>query len=75
MNVKEKIIEGALFACAAVCILTTLGIITVLLVQSIQFFSEVPIRDFLTDTQWTPLFAEKHFGILPLDPLNLCACA
>ncbi len=66
MNIKEKIIEGFLFACSAVCVLTTLGIIAVLLVQSVQFFSEVPISSFLTDTQWTPLFADKHFGILPL---------
>ncbi|MFN8285875.1 MAG: phosphate ABC transporter permease subunit PstC [Chitinophagales bacterium] len=66
MNIKEKIIEGFLFACGAVCVLTTLGIIAVLLIQSVQFFSEVPISSFLTDTQWTPLFADKHFGILPL---------
>ena len=55
-----------MFLCSAVCILTTFGIITVLLIQTVQFFSEVPIKDFLTDTQWTPLFADKHFGILPL---------
>ena len=55
-----------MFLCAAVCVFTTVGIIIILLVQSVQFFSEVSIVDFLTDTQWTPLFAEKHFGILPL---------
>ena len=66
MNLKERIIEGLLFMCAAVCVLTTVGIIAVLLIQTIQFFSEVPLSDFLTDTQWTPLFADKHFGILPL---------
>ncbi|MES2622395.1 MAG: phosphate ABC transporter permease subunit PstC, partial [Bacteroidota bacterium] len=66
MNIKERIIEGFLFSCAAVCVLTTLGVILVLAVQSVEFFSEVPIGDFLTDTQWTPLFADKHFGILPL---------
>jgi len=66
MNIKERIIEAILFLCSAVCILTTFGIITVLLIQTVQFFSEVPIKDFLTDTQWTPLFADKHFGILPL---------
>jgi phosphate transport system permease protein len=66
MNIKERIIEGILFLCAAVCVLTTVGIIVILLIQSVQFFSEVSIVDFLTDTQWTPLFAEKHFGILPL---------
>ncbi len=39
---------------------------TVLIVQTVQFFSEVSIVEFLTDKQWTPLFANKHFGILPL---------
>lgn len=63
---KERIIEFFLFTCASISILTTLGIILVLLIQSVQFFSEVPLKDFLTDTQWTPLFADKHFGILPL---------
>jgi phosphate transport system permease protein len=66
MNTKEKIIEGFLFVCTSLCVLTTVGIIAVLAYQSYQFFSEVPIHDFLTDTQWTPLFSEKHFGILPL---------
>ena len=66
MNLKEKIIERLLFLCSLLTVLTTLGIIAVLLVQSFSFFSEVSIIDFLTDTEWTPLFAEKHFGILPL---------
>ena len=66
MNLKERIIEITLFLCSAVCVLTTFGIITVLLIQTVQFFSEVSIKEFLTDTQWTPLFADKHFGILPL---------
>jgi len=52
--------------CAAVSVLTTIGILWVLLSESSSFFSKVSIKDFLTDTQWTPLFAEKHFGILPL---------
>lgn len=63
---KEKLIEGFLFACAAITLLTTIGIIWVLLSQSFSFFEEVSVWDFLTDTQWTPLFADKHFGILPL---------
>ena len=66
MNLKERIIEIALFLCSAICVLTTFGIITVLLIQTVQFFSEVSLKEFLTDTQWTPLFADKHFGILPL---------
>lgn len=63
---KEKLIEGILRMCAGVTILTTLGIIAVLFYEAVGFFSEVSIFEFLTDTQWTPLFADKHFGILPL---------
>ena len=63
---KEKVIEGAMIACSLLTVLTTFAIIFVLLVDSVKFFSEVPIGDFLTDTQWTPLFSDQHFGILPL---------
>lgn len=52
--------------CAAVSILTTVGILYVLISESSVFFTKVPITEFLFDTQWTPLFADKHFGILPL---------
>jgi phosphate transport system permease protein len=66
MRTKEKIIEIIMMCCGFVTVLTTLGIILVLLVDAVKFFSEVSIVDFFTDTQWTPLFSEKHFGILPL---------
>lgn len=66
MRKKEKVIEGALSFAAGVTILTTAGIIWVLLSESFSFFSSVSIWDFLTDTEWTPLFADKHYGILPL---------
>lgn len=66
MRTKEKIIQALLFACAAISILTTAGILWVLISESSAFFSHVPIGDFLFDTQWTPLFADKHFGIMPL---------
>ncbi len=49
-----------------ITILTTLGIIWILFSESYGFFKEVHIVDFLSDTQWTPLFAQKHYGILPL---------
>lgn len=52
--------------CAALSIGVTFGIVGMLLYELGGFFQEVPITEFLTDTQWTPLFAEKHFGILPL---------
>jgi len=63
---KEKIIEVLLGASASITIFTTLGIIVILLVQSVNFFGEVSLVEFLTDTQWTPLFTNKHFGILSL---------
>ena len=66
MKTKEKIIQALLLLCAAVSILTTAGILWVLVSESSTFFSRVPIGDFLFDTQWTPLFADKHFGIMPL---------
>jgi len=49
-----------------ITILTTIGILWVLLSESIGFFQEVSVLDFITDTQWTPLFSQKHYGILPL---------
>lgn len=65
-KLKEKIIEKALFFSAFITILTTIGIIWVLFAESFSFFKEVSVFDFLTDTKWAPLYAEKHFGILPL---------
>lgn len=62
----EKIIEGLLAFCGLITILTTIGIIWVLISESWGFFAEVPLSDFLFDTQWTPLFTGKHYGILPL---------
>ena len=65
-HVSERLIEGLLLAAAAVSVLTTLGIVYVLVSESIHFFSNVSIVDFLTDTQWTPLFDDAHFGIIVL---------
>jgi phosphate transport system permease protein len=68
MNIKirEKIIESLLGFCTLITIFTTIGILWVLLSESIRFFSHVSLFDFLTDTEWTPLFTNKHYGILPL---------
>lgn len=65
-NWKEKLIEAILLGAAAVSVMTTLGIVYVLVSESIHFFSNVSIVDFLTDTQWTPLFDDAHFGIMVL---------
>ena len=66
MKTSEKIIEGGLFSSAVVTILTTIGIIWVLLSESLVFFKDVSIVEFLTNTEWTPLFTKKNYGILPL---------
>jgi phosphate transport system permease protein len=63
---SEKVIEVVMILCSLVSVLTTIGIVLVLSVDTFKFFTEVSIISFLTDTQWTPLFADKHFGILPL---------
>jgi len=65
-RLAETVIRYTLLACGLVSILTTIGIVTVLLFESFQFFREVSVVEFLTDTQWTPLFKNKHFGIWPL---------
>jgi phosphate transport system permease protein len=65
-HVKERIIEFILFLAACVSVATTVGIVLILLKESYVFFQHVPLWDFLTDTQWTPLFADAHYGILPL---------
>ncbi len=62
----EWIIERLLFLCAALSVLTTAGIIVVLAVETFAFLREVSIVEFLTGTEWTPLFANQHFGVLPL---------
>lgn len=63
---KEKIIEYLLAGSGWLTILTTLGILIILIYESLQFFADVSVWEFLTGTQWTPLFSKKEFGILPL---------
>ena len=62
----EFLIEHALLACALVSVVTTVGIIAVLAIESFEFFRVAPLTEFLFGTEWTPLFAEKRFGVLPL---------
>ena len=66
MRIKEKLIEYLMMACSFITVLTTISIIIILTIDSIEFFREVSFREFFTSKQWTPLFSEKHFGILPL---------
>jgi phosphate transport system permease protein len=63
---RERFIEAVLFMSAAVAVFVTLGIIYILVAESIPFFQNVSFYDFITGTEWYPLFAEPKFGILPL---------
>ncbi|HSJ25559.1 MAG TPA: phosphate ABC transporter permease subunit PstC [Longimicrobiales bacterium] len=63
---NERFIGAALFLCSAVSILTTAGIVAVLLYESSSFFRRVSVVEFLTGRQWTPMFTDQAFGVLPL---------
>ena len=65
-RVKERIIEALLLLAAFSSVVITVGIVGTLAYESSTFFAHVPLKDFLTDTLWTPLFASPRFGILPL---------
>ncbi|MBO9313327.1 MAG: phosphate ABC transporter permease subunit PstC [Chloroflexus sp.] len=74
-NTREKLIQIALLLAATVSILTTIGIVFSLLFETIAFFSEVSIIEFLTETEWTPLFSIKKYGIWPLLSATLLTSA
>ncbi len=65
-NPSEALIEGVLLAAALSAVAITAAIVVILVVESSAFFAHVPILTFLTDTQWTPLFSNPRYGILPL---------
>src|SRR4051812_14083731 len=60
---RERAIEAVLFLAALVSVFTTVGIVYILVKESVVFFQHVPLSQFLGDTQWTPLFDDAHFGI------------
>ena len=65
-HIRERLIEVLLFLSASVSVVVTVGIVAILVTESYQFFQHVPLVDFLTDTQWTPLFDDAHYGIMVL---------
>ena len=66
IHLKDKAIESLLLFAALSSVAITVGIVGVLIYESIGLFRQISLLDFLTDTQWTPLFSEPHYGILPL---------
>ncbi len=63
---SESFVALVLFACAAVTVLTTIAVVFVLTEETVAFFRDVSLVEFLTETRWTPLFADAHYGIAPL---------
>ncbi|MFY9317464.1 MAG: phosphate ABC transporter permease subunit PstC [Burkholderiales bacterium] len=64
--IKERAIESVLFLAALMSVFTTIGIVYILVKESVIFFQHVSLWNFLTDKQWTPLFDDQHFGIMVL---------
>ncbi len=65
-NPAETLVEGVLLLAALSAVAITAAIVVILVSESSAFFAHVPITTFLTDTQWTPLFSNPRYGILPL---------
>ena len=65
-KMRDRVIELILLAAGLVAVFTTVAIVFILVYESSAFFEHVSIKDFLTDTMWTPLFADARYGIAPL---------
>jgi phosphate transport system permease protein len=65
-KVKESIIGSVFLACAVLSIITTVGIVVVLVIDAGTFFQETSVIGFLTGTRWSPLIKPVEFGVLPL---------
>lgn len=65
-HLRERAIEAVLLVAALVSVATTAGIVVILVKESFVFFEHVTLFEFFTDTQWTPLFDDAHYGIMPL---------
>jgi phosphate transport system permease protein len=63
---RDRVIETGLMLAGLVAVFTTVAIVIVLVRESLPFFEHVPLKDFLTDTMWTPLFDDARYGIMPL---------
>ncbi|MBD2778405.1 phosphate ABC transporter permease subunit PstC [Iningainema tapete] len=65
-DIQEKVVAALLLCCGLVSVFTTFGIVIIIFQVTFEFFQEVSLADFFLDTKWTPLFAERHFGVWPL---------
>lgn len=65
-KIKEGVIEGILLLCALFSVFLTVSIVAILSYESYGFFKEVSFKEFFLEKEWTPLFSEPKFGIMPL---------
>lgn len=65
-KLRDRIVETGLLVAALVAVFTTIAIVIILITESLPFFKVVSLREFFTDTMWTPLFADPRYGIMPL---------
>jgi phosphate transport system permease protein len=65
-RIGEDVVKVVLASCALVSVATTVGIVVALFLPAFEFFGEVSLADFLTGTDWAPLFEPARFGVLPL---------
>ena len=63
---RDRVVEALLLACGMVAVFITVAIVAILVSESAVFFEHVTLKEFLTDPLWTPLFADAHYGIMPL---------
>ena len=63
---RDRVIEAGLLMAGLVAVFTTIAIVVILVTESLPFFEKVSLKDFLTDTMWTPMFDQPRYGILPL---------
>lgn len=63
---RDHLIEAGLLLAGLVAVFTTIAIVVILVTESLPFFEHVSVKEFLTDTMWTPMFDQPRYGILPL---------
>lgn len=65
-KIRDRMVEAILLLAGLVAVFTTVAIVVILVTESVAFFEHVTLKEFFTDTLWTPLFADAHYGIAPL---------
>ncbi len=65
-GLESRVLGWVFLLCALLSVVTTVAIVVSLVSQALDFFSEIPLWDFLTGTRWTPILKPRSYGVLPL---------